>query len=285
LSSIPKMQKSCNFNPEVFNIVNPIVSVTVHNNGVMVVKRESKLQGQIPDGLAGRKDRKIKMLTSKSLARLIATIQATDVEFKTLLTLTYPEIYPKNGEAVKRGLAVLLQNLRDNGMKDYLWFLEFQRRGAPHLHILTDHGAITPQMRIRVTECWVNHIANSDWFWNNAILASVGSDKCEYEVVARNLRTSFAVTIHKRSWEYLRSQDGAKHYVTKYAAKSFQKEVPKMYENVGRFWGCSRGVSLKGGYKIDTTEDELRQFLEQQGHTTANWDILPKYLFNVQNIS
>jgi len=42
--------------------------------------------------------------------------------------------------------------------------------------------------------------------------------------------------------ERIRKPDGAIRYAAKYCSKKSQKVVPPGYKNVGRFWGCSRGI-------------------------------------------
>ena len=70
----------------------------------------------------------------------------TAVIFKTMITLTYPAVWPGNGRLVKKQLRAFLKfavhNLfprpEDAERIAYLWFLEFQARGAPHIHLLLD---------------------------------------------------------------------------------------------------------------------------------------------------
>ncbi|GAH86880.1 unnamed protein product, partial [marine sediment metagenome] len=56
-----------------------------------------------------------------------------------MVTLTYPAVFPKNGKVVKKHLNVMLKWLKYRlPAKNYLWFFEWQRRGAPHVHILLE---------------------------------------------------------------------------------------------------------------------------------------------------
>lgn len=283
MSSLPKLKKRGGFDAETFKAVNPVVSVTRFNNGVFRVNRESKLQGCY-NANNGRKGRKIKMLTTKSLSLLTATIQATEVELNTMLTLTYPKVYPRNGEEVKRALNTLLQRLRSKGKFEYLWFLEFQKRGAPHFHILTDHGGITPRMRVDVAETWVRHMTKSDWFIAQTVIESIDNCTCEYDTMVTHIRRAYGVAFHRDTWQIVREKDGAKRYVTKYAQKPEQKVVPKEYQDVGRFWGCSTGVKLQGGAEVETTEENFVDFLLEQEHPTAQFDVIPTYLWGVNRV-
>lgn len=282
MSSYPKLKNICSLDPETAKKVFPVSAVINHGNGVFRVERDCKIQ-DIRIDTNGRKGRKIKMLTRKSLALLTATIQATDIELKTMLTLTYPEIYPRNGAEVKQGLGRILANLRNKGAFEYVWFLEFQVRGAPHVHLLTDHNGISPKMRVDMAYWWVGHIKDSDWFQDQAIMESIKCGDCEYKKLASHLRKAFNVACHPHTWQWVREREGAKRYITAYAAKPEQKEVPKNYRDVGRFWGCSRGIKLGKGKIIKTTEVELKEFLSQQDHPAAKFDMIPKYLWNVQN--
>lgn len=250
----------------------------------MLLKRTSNLQGSYNDK-SGRQDRRIVQFTAKSMAQLIATVNATKIEFSSMVTLTYPNLFPKDGEVVKEDLHRFLTWFKRRYETEYLWFLEFQTRGAPHYHILTQQVNIMPKMRIELAENWLYSLSRANWLVDEAARESVNNKcKCEYKIIADNLSKAFKFCLRKESWEILRDKDGAKKYTTKYAAKEYQKVRPAYYKNVGRYWGCSKAVKLQGGVVIDKTEDEVREFLEQTGHHCKDWEVLPKYLFNVQDI-
>jgi hypothetical protein len=130
----------------------------------------------------------------------------------TMVTLTYPKDFPRNGRTCKRHLNTWLTHLRQDypGVK-YLWFMEFQERGAPHFHIfltcpIPGFGYVNP--------LWY-HIIGTD-------------DK-------QHLNSGTQV---KR----ITTESEAIAYATSYAGKATQKAVPSDFEGVGRFWGCSRGL-------------------------------------------
>lgn len=56
------------------------------------------------------------------------------------LTLTYPAIYPEDGIVLKTHLDIFSKRLRRFGKKygniAFAWKIEFQRRGAPHFHLI-----------------------------------------------------------------------------------------------------------------------------------------------------
>jgi len=283
LSSYPKLKNNCKTEAETFKKVFPVESVLYYGNGVFRVKRGSKLKGSYGPK-DGRKDRKIKMLSNKSLSRLMALVLSSDVRLRTMLTLTYPKIYPKSGKQVKIDVNGVLTNLRNHGDFEYVWFLEFQKRGAPHVHILTDHDELTPIMRIRMATWWTTRLVNSGWFHEGYTMYSAKCDKCEYDTIARETQKIFAVTVHRDTWQYIRKEDGAKRYIAKYATKPEQKIVPKEFQDVGRFWGMSKGMVREDKIKTETTEEEFIEFLSQQDHPTAKFETLPTWVWDVKNV-
>lgn len=145
----------------------------------------------------------------------------------------------------------------------YIWFLEFQRRGAPHFHVLL---SILPYTAIR------EELAHR---WSKL----VGKDAEErYKV--------YKVHKHPRTWEEIRHIGGAERYIAKYAAKQNQKKVPDWYKGVGRFWAASRDVkqSIPQPIEIDVGEDELRGILHTDRHPATSWDVLPKFIFSRNGI-
>lgn len=151
-------------------------------------------------------------LSRKSLQRLVFTVQNTDIEFMGMITLTYPAVYPENGREAKRHLNRFLSWLRSVDCGAYVWFLEFQKRGAPHFHILTERDMSDRKGDI-----------SARWY------AAVGSND------EKHLRAGTRA-------EAIRETDGARRYAAKYGAKRDQKTVPARFSDVGRFWGCSRAV-------------------------------------------
>ncbi len=266
---------------DTFNLAYPIIGISVYPNGVLRVKRESKLQGKF-DYEKGRRERPIVKFSNKSMARLVATANATKVTFKSMLTLTYPSMHPLAGETIKRDMNRFLTMVRDRGWGDYLWFLEFQQRGAPHFHILMTTPTITARMRITVAETWVGRMAKSDWLMGQTITEAAKQDKCHWEVMGKVLSKAYFFTFRSETWQLLKSEDGARRYATKYAVKEKQKTPPINFEGVGRFWGCSKIVNLGEGIYKEMDEERLRCYLESTQHATAKWDVLPKFLFGVR---
>jgi hypothetical protein len=163
-----------------------------------------------------------------------------------MMTLTYPEEYPTDGKVVKRHLNAMLGWLRYNypGL-GYLWYLEFQERGAPHVHILLTFGLPGCRdkriaKRKKVAKAWYRIVDSGDV---KHLLACL-------------------------NWDNARKKNGLAHYVAWYAGKAQQKQVPEDYQNVGRFWGKSRNITCTPVDQWVTDEATLRACLH-------SWDYLP----------
>lgn len=126
-------------------------------------------------------------------------------DFVGMATLTYPDTYPLDGREVKAHFRAFVERLRRTNWFEkhsFVWFLEFQERGAPHFHLLLT-GWLSKGF---VSLAWA-------------------------EVTGGNPASCSRV-------EALRSPESAGAYARKYALKSLQKSVPDAFKNVGRFWGC-----------------------------------------------
>jgi hypothetical protein len=90
-----------------------------------------------------------------------------------------------------------------------------------------------------------------------------------------------AFNTHPKFLELIRSENGARNYVAKYASKERQKKVPDEYRSVGRFWGASRQVK-PDGVVCDITEDDVEQWLIDNNHPAGDWDLVPRYIWTYQ---
>jgi len=177
----------------------------------------------------------------QSRQRLAFVAANTPIRFRTMLTLTYPAEWETDGEKVKAHFRAFREWIaRDIGSRpEYLWFLEFQERGAPHFHLLVDWP-----LSLDVDERkWFRWRVSVTWY------RLVGSESIDHLIAGTRV-------------ERIRKVDGAARYGVKYALKMRQKAVPPGYQNVGRFWGCSRGVIPKPEQEVRCTEDDLRGVLE-----------------------
>lgn len=143
------------------------------------------------------------------------------------------------------------------------WWLEFQRRGAPHLHmILFDvrEGFDFEAVRAWIGQAWAAVVANrrtaadhdpqrnprlqalldgydhERQLWGKALadnwlkqgVEALGLDWGIFQHVRAGTRLE---PMRKDHWGYAAKE------AAKYASKKYQAQVPKNYRNVGRWWG------------------------------------------------
>lgn len=215
----------------------------------------------------------IKYLTARSRSYLAFVVAATEVQFNSLMTLTYGVPYPTDGSVCKAHLNSLLTRMRNThpGFR-YVWVAEFQKRGALHFHILTTVAEPGAWMRKDLANKWARISAPSTW-------ASNVSD----ELDTSYRKKVYNVHKHRESWSAIREVDGATKYMSKYCLKTDQKEVPEEFDNVGRFFGMSRDVvtSARQPVTMVLDTDGLQLLLEVEGHKTSKWGVAPRYLFGI----
>lgn len=205
-----------------------VVGVRVHKSDIEVVRRK-----HVEDEPFDREPPprgKVTEFSYKSRQRLAFTAANSLVTFQSMLTLTYPADFPSDGKTVKSHLNTFLQALRRRTKQPYLWFLEFQRRGAPHFHILSAYRLPSPRNVVKRSNgaSWETFKPDDDW-----------AAQRWYEIVGSGDLNHWRCGT---SWEAIRSKDGGARYAVKYAYKLEQKSVPEDYSNVGRMWGHSRDV-------------------------------------------
>lgn len=247
----------------------PVKAVTVYENGVIEVRRISMLGPQKESQKGNRTG--ITELSKKSLMRLAFLCSVNSHKFGSMLTLTYGAQFPIDGKIVKSDLNRFLTAFRRMaGCKDYVWFLEFQKRSAPHFHIMSNHPAPSVSQRARAAIIWVKATKTPD---------------IPYTSLRSRKRHSLQTAMLEFSqgspkfWEGLRSRDAAKRYALKYCLKPEQKTVPKLYSNVGRFWGASRSCSKVEGLTIEVSEEDMRKYLNQNVKRLADSLVIPKFIF------
>jgi len=211
----------------------------------------------------------IKILSRRSLSRLTFLVMTTRTRFASMLTLTYGQNYPIDGRRVKESINKFLVGMRRKFQGfEYIWFLEFQRRGAPHLHIVTTLSNTSIARRRVMAKIWLNASSPGAYWYSDL----------KTRELKHTAQTVYGVHCHEKAWEMIRSPDGASRYVLKYALKKSQKIVPRSYRNVGRFWGKSAGVTPGDGEEIDVDESDMREYLKSMGNTQHDKPVLPKLL-------
>lgn len=130
--------------------------------------------------------------------------------------------FSPSGKVAKRHLDVfqkrITRYLKTLGVSGWgcLWFLEFQKRGAPHFHLLF-FGFGFRLFNLSDFQKWLS----SAW----ADIVS-HADPAEFQ---KHLNAGTKA-------EWCRKEHFG--YALKYAAKLEQKSVPSEFADIGRFWGC-----------------------------------------------
>jgi hypothetical protein len=164
-------------------------------------------------------------LSKKARGRLAAMgyeLQALGYIPELMVTLTYPGKWipvASSGRMVKGHLQTFRKRLerylsKYNISPSALWFLEFQERGAPHLHLILWGGLSVlnkKNLKAWVSRNWAAVVNHSD------LIERWKHEKAGTQV-AKMRRPHFG-------------------YAVKYATKMEQKVVPAEFSDVGRFWG------------------------------------------------
>lgn len=186
------------------------------------VARRSSVRGKVRE-FSARSRRRL-----AEVAHDLGELHAPD----WMVTLTMPGEWQSvcpDGRVFKRHVLAWRRRLdrwlRRGGFDSWsgLWFLEFQERGAPHLHVIL-WGPGLCDLGARAFAEWVS----ASW------AAVVGHrDPVERE---KHLRAGTRVELMRRP-----------HfgYAVKYARKLEQKRVPDGFRDVGRFWGLWRAAAPK----------------------------------------
>lgn len=242
--------------------------ILVHSTQISPLKRTMAKRGVITK------------MSKRSLDRLSLVALSTSEKYHSILTLSYGINFPQSGQEVKLHIKKTLQWLNKRGLVDYLWFVEFQDRNAPHIHFLLDFGQEEiDKYHKQIAFFWSNTVVTNNWQYS-----SLRWDKKKRKLVQRGKQSLFArqavemVNAYDDQWAVLRSKDGGARYAMKYAMKKEQKIVPKNFSDMGRFWSTPQHLSLKNLVKTWTYTDEagVDRMVELMGRDFTNWQYLPK---------
>ncbi len=172
----------------------------------------------------------IKKLTTRSTKRLRFLLRNVADTMEYEAGLTYPNEFPNDGLLVKEHFHKLRQRLNYRGYK-FIWVLEFQRRGAPHFHMLLNKYIKEEDL----AKMWFDIVGSGD---------------------VKHLRRGVHV-------EVIRSKDKMASYFVTYITKQDQKQVPEEYKNVGRFWGSSQNILTCTVKKFYGNMEDIRELKKQ----------------------
>lgn len=165
----------------------------------------------------------VSKFTVSSRKRLLRFCSVCAARFTTLLTLTIPHV-EMSGPIFKQRLDRILVWLEAQAATSFpgqswtaLWVLEFQERGAAHVHILLTH----PIAGWRVSKRWAE-------MWEPRILELFVDDG------RKMVEKMHAAACNIKS---LSERHHALEYLSQYAGKVAQKSLPDVLLGFGRWWG------------------------------------------------
>ncbi len=229
LADLPKLERFTAPSPEVDELVR--ISLEMRFSSVRVraesqAARARRQYRRAAPPLAAPNSGKVRCFSPKSRLRCqaaAAELDATGVQSDIMLTLTYPGRWREvcsSGEHVKRHMRVYRERLTRYMRSQLcnfsaLWFLEFQGRGAPHLHLIL-FGPGLQRLDIKDFRAWSRRA------WAEVVVHPHPGDAAKHRK-----HGSHASMMRKRHFGY----------AAKYASKASQKDVPDGFTDVGRFWG------------------------------------------------
>lgn len=208
---------------------------TLPVTGIEIYKRDVRVKRAAEgEHLGGGKRKPVTEFTKRARQNLAFVAMNTSVTFQTMVTLTYPAIFPTDGRECKAHLAAFLQWMRRTwNNPDYLWFLEWQKRGAPHFHILVARKRQRGDIQAVAAE-WFRIVDSRD---DKHLMAGTQTAR-------------------------IRKPDGAARYAVKYACKMRQKRPPQGFIWCGRLYGYSRAVKPVCQAAVEIDERSLRAILD-----------------------
>lgn len=145
----------------------------------------------------------------RRLMRLLNSIDRSRVPEPLFFTLTYPGDWPRDPRVWKKHLKAFRERMkRRYGKFPAVWRLEYQRRGAPHFHLLVFLDVPRSTLREFVSTGWYGVVASGD---------------------EKHLKAGTQV-VKVDSWRGIRS------YAAKYLGKIEQQALDPD-QPAGRYWG------------------------------------------------
>jgi hypothetical protein len=136
-----------------------------------------------------------------------------------MVTFTYPEAFPTDGQVAKAQLKRVYERWRQRyGKPMGMWKMEFHRRGAPHFHCFVGLPEPEDELRAWLLRQWYEVVGSAD---DRHLFHGVDISRWRWGTLGEN---------RARVGEYF-ARHGAKGW------KSYQNRVPHGYVSPGQFWG------------------------------------------------
>ena len=163
------------------------------------------------DRSGGGKRGEVKVFSRESRYRLFRLLHTLTFERVTFLTLTYPDVFPVDSKVYKGHLCEFHRKFEVQwpGIQG-VWRLEFQKRGAPHFHIM-------------LLDCPYVDVGELCWMWKST---------CHTWDMAHELLGVDLKLISDSRQEALIAS-----YLAKYIAKVDEEDLKNDKHHAGRWWG------------------------------------------------
>lgn len=159
----------------------------------------------------GGKRKGIAEFSRAARLRMLKFLHSIDFDGCTLITLTYPNVYPLDATRYHDDLRAMRGVIEESlGKLPMIWKLEFQKRGAPHFHIV-----VLKEVRVNIkylSAMWYKIVGSGD----------ENHKKCGFDV------------------KTAKGRSGGKNvgaYVCKYISKETSVDDTGVKWLTGRFWG------------------------------------------------
>lgn len=182
-----------------------ICAITVFPDMVVIRKRSNGKQS------GGGARGEVTVFSGESRYRLFCLLHSLEFKTVTFATLTYPREFPEDPKVFKNHLREYHRRMvRKYGKIKTVWRLEFQKRGAPHYHLMMLDAPYIPI---------------SDWcnLWSDVI----GTQDVNHRKLGVDVKL-----VTKTSQGALVAS-----YMGKYVGKLDQTKEVKNGQGVGRYWG------------------------------------------------
>lgn len=193
-----------------------ICTLTAYHGGQYAELRPPPRQGRTGGGGLRGHVTGFSKASRRRLQKLLASVDQDRIEIPLFVTLTYPAAYPADPAVANSHLRAFRERLtRRYGKAACIWRKEYQRRGAPHYHLLLFLDQPPEELRGWVSRAWYEVVGSGD---------------------ERHLRAGTQV-VHVKSWR------GARGYAAKYLGKletpqpPFKGELDHSSRGTGRLWG------------------------------------------------
>lgn len=195
-------------------------------SSVAVVRRVSYAAARVGGGRRGE----VREFTWASRRNMMMTLSRLTWHPEAMHVLSLPDDWSAfcDGRLFKKILHSWLVSAR-RYIGRVFWFLEFQGRGAPHVHVLTERMP-SAALQLRMARTWARLICKYSYQPPEAFDKIVSVHTYSHEGYSGSGR-------NRSAWQTERKDRGFVRYATKYAFKMEQKRVPDCMRSVGRFWG------------------------------------------------